>query len=182
MTIPLHGKLLTCWNGWGRPYDAGDSRAATPLVPRDATQPEGSSVYGWGGVFLYDIESDPREEREISQLEPEVVKQMIEALNAYKGEHVSQSKGHLLDVHRGGALAIDQEECGIDGWIQETRGRHLYCNGPWSGPKPLLGMTSEQAHSQVCPAASAGRSRTAQQKRTRGKGSGVASGSVLSAG
>eukprot|EP00662_Eupelagonemidae_sp_cell21_P034374 gene34374-7105_t len=41
--------VLSCWNGWSRPFEAGAPRAP-PVMPPSAGQPAGSSVYQYGGL------------------------------------------------------------------------------------------------------------------------------------
>lgn len=107
------GGELNCWNGWASPKDVGPSRPPPVLPPRPG-QPPNTSVYTWGSVFLFDIESDPLEEKDISAAHPDVVAELLAALQAYNVTEISQDVGHTHTVH-------DTELCG----------RNLACAVPW---------------------------------------------------
>ena len=121
---------LNCWNGWGKPRDVGASRPP-PAMPRRPGQPANSSLYSWGALFLYDIENDPLEEHELSASQPDVVRELTAALEAYIQKGISQ------DVeHDPGAKT---EACG-DGlacaapWLPYPSGDR--CKAPAPGPAP----------------------------------------------
>ena len=80
---------LDCWNGWGVPKDRGAPRPPIAMPSRPG-QPANSSLYAWGATFLYDIENDPLEEKDLSAALPEVVADLKKALDAYAGQSISQ--------------------------------------------------------------------------------------------
>lgn len=106
---------LNCWNGWGQPRDAGASRAPIVLPSRPG-QPANSSLYSWGGVFLFDIVNDELEEHDLSASKPEVVQELITALKAYIQQDISQ------DVMKDSSAKMEQ--CG------GAQGK-LLCSVPW---------------------------------------------------
>jgi hypothetical protein len=113
---------ITCWNGWSKPYDLGPSRPPTPLPVRPG-QPHGVDVYQYGSIFLYDIESDPLEEHELSASQPAVVAELLAALVRYNASQISQ------DTMPDGGAAASHEPCG--GTDPESPHNPLSCSVPW---------------------------------------------------
>ena len=108
---------INCWNGWSQPHDRGPVRPPPKMAPRPG-QPANTSLYSWGGVFLFDIESDGMEEHDLSASEPAVVQELLQALLEFNASHISQD---VLNTP-----GVGSEPCG-DG---------LSCAVPWLPTPP----------------------------------------------
>ena len=75
------------FNGWAVPPNVGASRPA----PKAIAPHSSSSIYKWGGVFLYDIEADPLEEHDISAGHAGIVDDLVKALHLHNSSQIDQS-------------------------------------------------------------------------------------------
>ena len=106
---------ISCWNGWSQPHDVGPLRAPAPTQGTRPGQPANTSIYTWGGLFLFDIANDPTEEYDLSASLPALVHEMVLSLEAYNRTQISQSV-----MKQAGA---GSEPCGP--------GNTLSCSVPW---------------------------------------------------
>ena len=77
----------------------GPPRPALPL-PQQPGQPDNSSGYSWGVVLLFNIEEDPLEEHDLAGSNPDLVKELTQALDLYAAQQISQ------DVEKTGPCSL----------------------------------------------------------------------------
>ena len=110
---------VSCPNGWAVPHDSGPSRRPPFIAGRNSD----TSIFEWGGAMLFDIESDPLEEHEVSERYPDIVRDLAKKLALLNVSHIDQSTfPPVEDVG-----VPDFEKCGD--------GKKLRCAMPWLGPR-----------------------------------------------
>ena len=124
---------INCWNGWSQPRDRGPLRPPPTMSLRPG-QPPGTSLYTWGGVFLFNIETDPLEEHDLSSLLPDTVRDILQTLMAINATHINQ------DVMKSGAAP--KERCA----------HGLMCDVPWLPTPPGIECPGAPAPAPPPPA------------------------------
>jgi len=128
---------ITCGNGWVQAPDLGPPTPPNSKNP-SPDQPEDADAYTWGGVWLFDIEADPREENDLSEVMPDKVNELLAKLLAINATQIDQ------DAHHDGS-AVDTEEIHIDDTTT------IKCRVPWMDH---LSPTTDcgEGRASCCPA------------------------------
>ena len=90
--------------------------SSQPTTP--PTWPANTSAYSWGVTLLFDIESDPLEEHDLSSSMPKIVLELSTALAKYNATMIDQDVMH-------GSPTGDTESC------SSGTGKVLACAVPW---------------------------------------------------
>ena len=113
------------------------SPPAPPSLPPSPPSPPPlpPSVYQWGGAILFDIESDPLEEHELSAEHPDIVLALTRKLAEFSAAHIDQSTFPLPEAMR----ASTWEPCD----------ELPFCAAPWRGHAGSCGAHDDDSEDSV---------------------------------
>ena len=92
-------------------------------------------MYQWGGAILFDIESDPLEEHELSAEHPDIVLALMRKLAEFNAAHIDQSTFPLPQAMR------------VSTW--EPCGELPFCAAPWRGHAGSCGAHDDDSEDSV---------------------------------